>query len=137
MQNWVNRYEATRNVQDLEDRGGNRKTLDKIDKKIIKLFEKDDTMTLSRARAILERKNVHLSIATITRRSHKAGFFQKVPLSKPLLNFGHIKKRLEWCSQVTEIDWNKVIFSDESSFVLKGIKKIIGVRELTEKFFVL
>lgn len=135
VQKWVKRYEETGDVQDLEGRGRNRKTLDKIDKKIIRLFEKDNTMTLSRARALLKRKNIHLSIATISRRLHEAGFFQKMPLSKPLLNSGHIQKRLEWCSQVTEIDWNKVIFSDESSFVLKGIKKKYWSRGINRKIF--
>ena len=66
VQNWVKRYEETGDIQDLEGRGRNRKTLNNIDKKIIKLFEKDDTMTLSRARAFLERKNIYLSIATIS-----------------------------------------------------------------------
>ena len=101
MRNWVKRYEETWNVQDLEGRGRNLKTLNKVDKKIMKLFEKDGTMTISRARTFFERKNIHLSIATISRRLHEAGFFQKVLLSKPLLNFGHIQKILEWCSQVT------------------------------------
>ena len=92
-------------------------------------------MTLSRARPFLERKNIHLSVATISRRLDEAEFFQKVPLSKPLLNFGHIQKRLEWCSQVTEIDWKKVIFSDESSFVLKRIKKKYWSRGINRKIF--
>ena len=34
MQNWVKRYEETGDVQDLEGRERNRKTLNKIDKKI-------------------------------------------------------------------------------------------------------
>ena len=92
-------------------------------------------MALSREHAFLERKNIDLSIATISRRLHEAGFFQKVALSKPRLNFGHIQKRLEWCSQVTEIDWNKVIFSDESSFALKGIKKKYWSQGINRKIF--
>lgn len=132
---WVKRYEETGDVQDLEGRGRNRKTLDKIDKKILKLFENDTTMSLSRACAILERKNIHLSIATISRRLHEAGFSQKVPLSKPLLSPDHVEQRLEWCSQMAEIDWNKVIFSDESSFVLKGLKKKYWSRDVHRKIF--
>ena len=65
----------------------------------------------------------------------KQDFFQKVPLSKPLLNFSYIQKRLEWCSKVNEIDWNKVIFSDESSFVLKRIKKKYWSRGINKKKF--
>ena len=118
MQNWVKRYEETGDVQDLEGRGRNRKILNKIDKKIITLFEKNDTMTLSRARAFLERKNIHLSIATISRRLHEAGFFQKVPLSKPLLNFGHIQKRLEWCT-ASDV---KIFNSQRTSRTCTGIE---------------
>ena len=87
VQNWVKRYEETGDVQDLEGRGRNRKTLNNIDKKIIKLFEKDDTMTLSRARAFLEKKNLHLSISTTSRRLHEAGFFSKSTTFKTTSQF--------------------------------------------------
>ena len=61
-------------------------------------------MTLTHARIFLERRNIHLSLATISSMLNEAGYSQRVPLSKPLLSSGHIKKRFEWCSQVTEVD---------------------------------
>ena len=120
---WVKRYEETGDIQDLESRGRKRKTLNRVDKKLIHLFEKDSTMTLTRARTFFERRNIHLSLATISSRLHEAGYSQRIPLTKPLLSSDHIKKRVEWCSQVTEVDWNKVVFSDESTFILKAYKK--------------
>ena len=92
-------------------------------------------MTLSRVRAFLKRKNIHFSIASISRRLHEAGFFQKELHKKPLLDSGYIQKRLEWYFQVAEIDWNKVTFSDESYFLVKRIKKTYWSRGINRKNF--
>ena len=72
---------------------------------------------------ILSRKGIEVSKDTISRRLKEAGYKVKVPLLKPLLSFNHMKRRLEWCSAMSGQDWNKVIFSDETIFVLKQYKR--------------
>lgn len=123
VQKWIDRYEETEDIHDLPGRGRKKKTTPKTDQAIVALFEKDKNMNLTRARALLESRNIRLSISTISRRLHEAGYFQKMALSKPLLTLDHMKKRLLWCEQVAEVDWNKVIFSDEATFWIREYKK--------------
>ena len=93
---WIDRYEETGDVQDLEGGGRKKSTLAREDSMIVQLFENDDEMTLGKAKAILKKKEyIKLSIPTISRRLHAAGFSIKLPLSKPLLSNDHIRKRLE------------------------------------------
>ena len=47
---------------------------------------------------------------------------------KQLLSFEQIKKKLQWCTEMASKNWNSVIFTDESTFVLKkSIKESFGV----------
>lgn len=121
---WVTRYEESGDVQDLERKGRKRKTSMRNDNAIIRLFEKDPSMTLNRARAQLKRRRIEVSNQTISRRLHEVGMTALPPIFKPLLNSNHIKKRLQWCQQVSEIDWNKVVFSDESTFELNPKRRL-------------
>ena len=84
-----------------------KKTLAGQNDKIVQLFENDEDMTLEKAKSILKRRNINLSIATTSRRLHEFGFSRKIPLSKPLLWNAHLKKHLEWCNQMAEIDWKQ------------------------------
>ena len=79
-------------------------------------------MLLTRAKYILSRKGIEISKDTISRRLKEAGYRVKVPIMKPLLSFEQMKKRLQWCTEMASKDWNSVIFTDESTFVLKKYK---------------
>jgi transposase len=120
---WISRYQETGDIMDQEGRGRKKKTSTKIDKAIITLFEKDERMTLKEAQRRLNRKGIELSIPTISKRLHEFGFVNQSPLKKPLLSSSHMKKRVQWCDQVQDVDWNYVIFSDESTFTLKGYNR--------------
>lgn len=120
---WIQRYEDTGDVQNLEGRGRKRKTSAEEDNGIIELFQDDEEMTLTRAKEKLKKRRIEVSTNTIFRRLKERGFTLRVPLSKPLLTFDHRKKRVEWCNQVTDINWDQVIFSDESTFILKSYKR--------------
>lgn len=59
-----------------------------------------------------------LSVATIKRRLAEGGRFARKPVHKPLLTMKAKKLRLQWARQHrhwTVRDWEKVIFSDETS----------------------
>ena len=66
-------------------------------------------------------RGVAISRRTLRRRLKEAGLVAKRPLRKPLLTPTMIRKRLQWAKKYknwTEEDWDKVIFSDESTFVI-------------------
>ena len=63
----------------------------------------------------------NISIWTVSRILRKAGLRGRVAAKKPLLNRGHIKKRLLWSKSYLEMDvgsWRNFILSDEASLEL-------------------
>lgn len=74
---------------------------------------------------------------TISRRLGEAGLQSYVPLKKPLLNNTHKRNRRNWCKTRKNWymeHWGKVMFSDESRFVLYSSRKVRVRRTPTEKF---
>ena len=132
---WISKYQETGDIMDQEGRGRKKKTSTKIDKAIITLFENDERMTLKEAQRRLKRKGIELSIPTISKRLHEFGFVNQSPLKKPLLSSSHMKKRVQWCAQVQDIDWNYVIFLDESTFTLKGYNRKYWYKGVRKRYF--
>jgi len=54
---------------------------------------------------------------------------KKYPHEKPLLNPEMKKARVDFCTEIQYTDWENIIFSDESSFVLNWNKKAIWTNE--------
>src|SRR5579875_2309517 len=94
---WVERYEESGDVEDIEGRGRKRKTLAREDQQLISLFENNEEMTLAKAQSIMKRRKLDISKATIWNRLREAEFKATFPLSKPLLTSQHIQRRLKWC----------------------------------------
>src|SRR5579883_304706 len=90
-------------------------------------------MTLAKAQSIMKRRKLDISKATIWNRLHEAGFKATFPLSKPLLTSHHIQRRLEWCQLMESTDWNKVIFSNQTTFWFKPTKRRYWTRGRTRK----
>lgn len=64
-----------------------------------------------------------LSYVTVTRALKTVGFEAKIKKKKPLLSKKHQKARLKWAKEHaswTEIDWQKVVFSDETKINIWG-----------------
>ena len=80
-------------------------------------------MSLTLCKHILERKGIVVSNNTISRRLAETGFRYRSPLMKPLLSSDHMKKRVEWCNRMSSMNWNSVIFTDETTVVLKKYKR--------------
>ena len=62
-----------------------------------------------------------ISEATTYRRLRSLGFQSRIPSTKPLLNLKQKAKRLKWARRYSKWsvkDWQEVIFSDESKFVI-------------------
>ena len=120
---WIERYEKTGDVQTQEGRGKKRKTTEKSDKFLIELFENDDELSLSEAQRKMKRRKVNISTKTISRRLKETGMKFISSIYKPLLTLQHQEKRLQWCKENKEREWNNVIFTVETTFVLKSYKK--------------
>ncbi|CAH2088699.1 unnamed protein product [Euphydryas editha] len=72
-----------------------------------------------------------VSVTTVKRRLLDTGLKGCIAVTKPLLRAINKKKRLNWARQHqnwTMADWKKVLWSDESKFVVFGSKRRIFVR---------
>jgi len=115
---WVQRWQLTKDLSDQPKSGRNRSTTPKQDEKIIELATKQTNATAADIQHGMEKRNVNVSLKTIQRRLHEGEGKYMAKLSKPLLTDLHKEKRLEWAKKYKNFDWNKVIFSDESTFRL-------------------
>ncbi|GFW95412.1 transposable element Tc1 transposase [Trichonephila clavipes] len=98
--------------------GGTRKTTRREDRRIERQALEDPTVTLSTIRADV---GVAIAPQTISRHLAEANLKSKSPFRALPLTPEHQQLRLQWCqarSMWNVTDWQKVVFSDESRFVL-------------------
>lgn len=62
--------------------------------------------------------NRSMSSRTVTNWFHEHGYRNVLPHQTPMLTERHKEKRMEWCLAHRNQNWDRVIFSDESSFQL-------------------
>jgi len=101
--------------------GRKRKTTPRNERILQRLVRKSGFSTVNDYKEMLETSNINISKSTIERRLKEYGFKKYTPLCKPQLSFKQRKRRVEWARKYVvkgEDYWDKVIFSDESSFVL-------------------
>ena len=48
-----------------------------------------------------------------------------LPISKPLLTEKRRQKRLDWAHAAGDMDWNRIIFSDETTVRLNQLKRCV------------
>ncbi|GFX46941.1 transposable element Tc1 transposase [Trichonephila clavipes] len=98
--------------------GATRKTTRREDRKIVRQALVDHTVTRSTIRADV---GVAIVPQTISRHLTEANLKSKRPFRALPLTPEHRQLRLQWCkakSMWNVTDWQKVVFSDESRFVL-------------------
>ncbi|GFX01267.1 transposable element Tc3 transposase [Trichonephila clavipes] len=98
--------------------GATRKTTRREDRRIVLQALVDPTVTRSTIRADI---GVAIVPQTISRHLAEANFKSKRPFRALPLTPEHRQLRLQWCqarSMWNVTDWQKVVFSDESRFVL-------------------
>jgi len=110
VEKWVKQYKEVANVDDLPNRGLSRTTRE--DKTIVRLFERNPTLTLRQARNQLLEKGINI----IRRRLYESKIKYRSTIKKPLLTEKHVTKRLAWIYENLSKDWDNVIFTDEASF---------------------
>lgn len=110
-------------VSSAKHNSGRKSKLKDRDRRVLKrLVARNHKTTLPQ---ITSEMNTHLqnpvSMKTIQRELHAANIHGRVAIPKPLVSARNAMKRLQWCREHlnwTQLQWEQVIWSDESSFTL-------------------
>ncbi len=113
---WVNCYIRTKDVLETVKLAKKPVTTPKQDQLIVSTLDKNRNLSISKVNTIMKAKGVSCSNQTIRNRLAKAGFFHGPTIKKPLLNADQRYRRIQWAQRMMQYDWNRAIFTDESSF---------------------
>jgi len=122
------RHENESSDNSTENRGKERITSEREDRRILNLVERDRFVTTKEILEGLDRQNV--SRWTVARRIRESGDFASYwAAQKPFLREKNRVHRLKWCQEHqdwTKEQWHRVLWSDESPFVLRypGKKRV-------------
>lgn len=121
---FLKRYSKTLTFDRKKGTGMQRSTTKREDRYIKNLMVNKRSITIQEIRAELNESNMTVPCKeTVRLRLKEMGFSSKRPAKKPLLTKKMQKTRLKWAKDHrlwTVTDWNRVIFSDESKFMLFG-----------------
>jgi transposase len=123
VRNCLERYETTGDVEVAQKSGRQRSTTEKQDAIIQSMVAQHPAESVGLIAFRLSKKCIKISETTLRRRFKEAGVQSMKPTSKLLLTSDHIKKRLQWAIQHQDVDWNQVVFTDESSFHMKQVTR--------------
>ena len=114
--NFLQRLKNRHSPYNLLHPGRPRKTSATADRWLIRTALTETKLPFKELKSIA---NIPVSERTIRRRLKEAGIRKWRALNRPLLTEEHAKKRLKWAKDVrhwtTEVEWPKVIWSDESA----------------------
>ena len=125
VQYWLNRWKESKDLSDSKRTGRPLGTTEKIDQRISDLATDDNSATTRDIRRVLKRQHVEISQETIRRRLKEHGAKFSPPISKPLLTEKHRQKRLQWAQAVRGVDWNRIVFTDETTVRQNQLKRCV------------
>jgi transposase len=100
-------------------RSGRPKKIDSNNSKAIGQFiRRNPAISSRKMSSILLKKGTDVSYSTILRHLKDHGYDKKRPIATPMLTRNHKEKRIEWAQNHMNDDWNRTVFSDETSFWL-------------------
>lgn len=120
---WLDRWKASKDLTKSTRSGRPRETTPKQDQQILSMANQQISVTSRDIENRLKRKGVRISQRTVRRRLNEAGAKFSPPMSKPLLNSDHQNNRLKWAEEHITMDWDQVIFSDETTLYLNQTKR--------------
>jgi transposase len=115
---WVKVYDETGDVQEIIRSGRPKSTSSKEDEVIKNLVISQPESSTANVSTELKSIGIIVSASTIRRRLASSGIVYSRPISKPLLSKNHRIQRLRFARRNKNTDWNKVLFTDESTFQL-------------------
>lgn len=135
VERWVQRYHTTGDVQIEVKAPRTRATTSKQDKMIIDSVEEHSEESMPKIFERLKKKGLSCQIDTVRNRIKEAGIMHLAPLKKPMLTEEHRANRLQWAEDHKDFDWDRVIFTDESTYTVympvtkvwrrRGEKKVV------------
>jgi transposase len=132
---WISHFEQNGSVEDLPKSGRPRESTAEDDEQIVALAEREKFIPPKRIRSELE---LPLSARSVRRRLDEAGLFGRIPRISHLFKQETIEERFKFATDYggfTDSDWNSVIFSDETHFILGGSGQIWVQRPEDEEYF--
>jgi len=99
---------------------------------ISELQKENRTWSLSQIQRALMERDITLCKATIHKYRHKLGFRMRKLRSIPFLTPLHIDKRHKWCELMSQVDWFRLTFTDESVFEINYRNQNVWYQEGTE-----
>ena len=125
VQYWLSRWKQPKDLDDSARTGRPRATTPKQDKQILSFVEQQTFVTSRDITNQLNRKRVKINERTVRRRLNEGGGRCNRPLLKPLLTENHRINRLKWAHDYKAMDWNQVIFTDETTVRLNCVKGMV------------
>src|SRR3984957_2824117 len=132
---WISHFEQNGSVEDLPKSGRPRESTAEDDEQIVAFAEREKFITPKRIRSQLE---LPLSARSVRRRLDEAGLFGRIPRISHPFKQETIEERFKFATDYggfTDSDWNSVIFSDETHFILGGSGQIWVQRPEDEEYF--
>ena len=105
----------------IQKSGGKQCTTEKQDAAIQSMVTQHPTESVGQITCRLSKKGIQVTKTALRRRFKEAGVQLMRPTSKPLLTSDHIKKSFEWAIKHKDVNWNQVVFTDETSFHMKQV----------------
>lgn len=127
----IKRFKTRKSVENKKRTGRRKITTEHEDRILVRLSKNDPRMNAVELNEIMRTNyNVECSVDTTKRRLRQANLFGRRPAKKPLISAKNRKARIEFAKKYLKWeakDWSKVLFSDESKFMVfesDGIKYV-------------
>lgn len=112
---WIRRYQEVGDVEEAPRSGRPRKTTEEQDETILELLEENREAVVKDIHSKAKKRRIQVSPSTVRRRLVEAGMEYGTPMVKPLLTDQHRQRRLAWAQTHLNVNWDEVLFTDESS----------------------
>ena len=122
---WLQRWKQSKDLTDTSRSGRRRMTTPKQDQRILSLAEEQTFATAQDVAHQMKRKRVEISELIVRRRLKEVGAKYNGPIAKPLLTECHRENCLKWAQEHQAMNWDQVIYSDETTVHLNFVKGLV------------
>ena len=118
----VKKFKATGDVRNQPGRGPICKLTPRTVRRMVRLAKESPRITAGELQKLIESWGQKVSKTTIRRHLHHHKLFWRVARKKPLLSINNKLKRLQFAKCKSDLQWGRVIWSDETKIKLFGNK---------------
>jgi transposase len=114
----IKKLKTTGNLDHARGNGRKKKITAEASKALGQYIRRDSSISTRTLATKLSVNHVQVSYSTISRHMHEKGYKKSLPKATPMLTVAHKENRVQWAQQHLNDDWNKTLFTDETSFLL-------------------